>query len=284
MSYRVDMLEATLDQIEEAVVIIDSESNVLFWNKTAAELTGYPSEDVIANPCPALYSTRSNSPELESGKPNATTLNHKSGYAVPGMLRVLDLRDPLGQSSGKALLFYPIDELDNLASSDSSDSPDSTDIERSHADMNDRLEAAHHQWVTAAIPFGLLWITVDQAECLRTSHGRDACESMLRIVQQTLSRQMKPAEIIGRWGISEFLVLTHERTADLLIEHARRLAGIARTADFRWWGDRIGLTVSIGAAFTTEGHSLRSTLNGALNAMHSAVYAGGNQVVEARGF
>ena len=26
------------------------------------------------------------------------------------------------------------------------------------------------------------------------------------------------------------------------------LAGLARTADFRWWGDRVSLTVSVGVA------------------------------------
>jgi diguanylate cyclase (GGDEF)-like protein len=281
MSYRVDMLEATLDRMEEAIVIVDSQSNVLFWNKTAAELTGYLSEEVLAHTCPDLYATHANHVDSESSKPNATTINHKCGYAVPGMLRVFDLHDPLGESSGKALLFYPIDELDTLTPADSSGS---VDIERSQAEMSDRLEAAHHQWMTANIPFSLLWITIDQAEALRTSHGRDACESMLRTMEQTLSRQMKPAEIIGRWGLSEFLVLTHERTSKMLLEHAQRLAGVARTADFRWWGDRIGLTVSIGAACASEGHTLRSILNGALNAMHSATYAGGNQVIEARGF
>ena len=69
---------------------------------------------------------------------------------------------------------------------------------------------------------------------------------------------MKPAEIIGRWGDNEFLVIAHERTAELLSEHARRLAGFARTADFRWWGDRIGLTVSIGASHAIEADTLQS--------------------------
>jgi len=29
---------------------------------------------------------------------------------------------------------------------------------------------------------------------------------------------------------------------------AQALAALARTADFRWWGDRLSITVSIGAA------------------------------------
>jgi diguanylate cyclase (GGDEF)-like protein len=128
-----------------------------------------------------------------------------------------------------------------------------------------------------------LWVTVDQAQSMRTTHGRDACEAMLRTVEQTLLRQMKPTEVIGRWGNNEFLVLTHERTTELLADHARRLAGLARTADFRWWGDRLGLTVSIGASHATEGETLQSLLHRARQGMHASGYAGGNQVTEARG-
>jgi len=148
--------------------------------------------------------------------------------------------------------------------------------------MEDRLDAAHHQWKTSRMPLGLLWITVDQAHELRRTHGCDACEAMLRTIEQTLLRQLKPAEVIGRWGNNEFLVLAHERTTELLVEHARRLAGLARTADFRWWGDRVGVTVSIGVSHAADGDTLQSLLNRARQAMQTSSYAGGNHVTEAR--
>ena len=206
-------------------------------------------------------------------------MNHRLGHSVPGMLRRIALRGSLGEPAGTALLFYPVEQVDALPHGESGEG---ADIERSQADMEDRLEAAHHQWATARMPFGLLWVTVDQAQAMRKTHGRDACEAMLRTVEQTLLRQMKPAEIIGRWGNNEFLVLAHERTAEALLEHARRLAGLARTADFRWWGDRLAVTLSIGASQAAEGETLQSLLNRARHAMHSSGYAGGNQVTEAR--
>ncbi|HEV2618752.1 MAG TPA: diguanylate cyclase [Acidobacteriaceae bacterium] len=287
MSCRVGLLEAALNHMEEAVVILDDQSNVLFWNKAATDFTGYPSQDVLSHPFPDLYrigADRSNrpaaaAPSAQLKSPTLVTMSHKLGYSVPGMLRRVAL-DAIDEPSGEALLFYPIEELDALPHGDSTHQ---LGVERSQADMHDRLEAAHHQWLTNRLPFGLLWITVDQAEALRVSHGSDACEAMLRTVEHTLLRQMKPAEIIGRWGDSEFLVVAHERTVENLIEHAQRLAGIARTADFRWWGDRVELTVSIGVSIAAEGLTLQSLLNSARGAMHAAIYAGGNQAMEARG-
>ncbi|MGD0888309.1 MAG: hypothetical protein ABR889_03590, partial [Acidobacteriaceae bacterium] len=67
-----------------------------------------------------------------------------------------------------------------------------------------------------------------------------------------------------------------------LVDHARRLAGLARTADFRWWGDRVGLTVSIGASQAIEGDTLPALLKRARQAMQTSGYAGGNRVTEAR--
>jgi GGDEF domain-containing protein len=73
----------------------------------------------------------------------------------------------------------------------------------------------------------------------------------------------------------------------MLLEHARRLAGSARTAEFRWWGDRVGLTLSIGAAYVGRGdgaktESLGRLLERARQAMQASVEAGGNQVTHAR--
>lgn len=292
MSDRVVMLEATLNLMDEGVAILDEHSIVLFWNAAAATLTGYSAEDMIWQRCPAdLYKVNeehrtivnTSSPHDSNELPRWPTLvsmSHKHGHTVPGMLRNVILRDPVGTATGEALLFYPVEETDALPHGECGED---MGIERSQADMEDRLDAAHHQWVTSRTPFGLLWIIVDQAQSLRKTHGRDACEAMLRTVEQTLLRQMKPAEIIGRWGCNEFLVLTHERTSDLLIERAQRLAGLARTADFRWWGDRVGLTVSIGASHAVEGNTLQSLLHNARQAMQASEYAGGNHVSESRG-
>ena len=133
-------------------------------------------------------------------------------------------------------------------------------------------------------PFGVLWITVDQARDLRKTHGVGACEAMLEKVERALANGLRPAEEMGRWGDDEFLVLSHERTPEMLAAHAQALAGLARTADFRWWGDRVSLTVSIGAAQAERGRDAwRNLLERAKAAMLSSFHAGGNQITSAPG-
>jgi diguanylate cyclase (GGDEF)-like protein len=318
MGDRMAMLEATLDLMEEGIAVLDEQSKVVHWNKAAAVLTGYTAQDLICRPCPddlfradqqhrgkvvasaeadlkagLADGSRVSGPSLiqppaeqtQSADPfmerlTLVSMHHKLGHQVPGMLRKVTLQDLQGVPMGAVLLFYPAEEVDALPRGESGEV---VGIEASQADMEDRLDAAHHQWTTGGMPFGLLWITVDQARSLRKTHGRDACEAMLRSVEDTLLRQMKPMETIGRWGDNEYLVIAHERSSELLTDHARRLAGLARTVDFRWWGDRIGVTLSIGTSHAIEADSLQCLLNRARHAMRASEYAGGNHVTEARG-
>lgn len=203
------------------------------------------------------------------------TMKHHLGHTLPAMLRNLPLRDDLGKRIGSVLLFRPAEELDAIPHGENADG---IGLSRSQAEIEDRLEAAFHEWKTENFPFGLLWITIDQAAQMRRTHGRDACEAMLRIVEHRLAQGLRPNEVIGRWGSDEFLVLSHERTAQMLNTHGEHLAGLTRTADFRWWGDRVGLTASIGLAQAMENDTLPRLMLEAQQAMHASIYAGGNHV------
>src|SRR5271157_5106726 len=94
---------------------------------------------------------------------------------------------------------------------------------------------------------------------------------------------LRPGEELGRWGEDEFLVISHELTPEMLAAHAEVLAGLARTADFHWWGDRVSLTVSIGAAQAAPAESLAQLLERAQEAMVSSIHAGGNHITFAPG-
>lgn len=211
----------------------------------------------------------------EANRGILVTMKHHLGHTLPAMLRNLPLRDDLGKRIGSVLLFRPVEELDAIPHGDNAEG---LGLSRSQAELEDRLEAAFHEWKADHVPFGLLWITIDQAAQMRRTHGRDACEAMLRIVEHRLAQGLRPNEVIGRWGSDEFLVLSHERTAQMLTAHGEHLAGLTRTADFRWWGDRVSLTASIGSAQAMGDDTLSRLMLEAQQAMHASIYAGGNHV------
>jgi diguanylate cyclase (GGDEF)-like protein len=208
----------------------------------------------------------------------AVRAQHKLGHEVCTMARVLPLRDDLGARIGTAVLFHPAECLDGLPHGVTGASED---IEASQVDLEERLESVFEEFIHNGPTFGVLWIMVDQAQELRKTHGAGACEAMLEKVEHILAHGLRPAEHMGRWGEDEFLVISHERTSALLAEHAKVLTGLARTTDFRWWGDRVSLTVSIGVAQAEQTCALANLLERAKAAMISSFHAGGNQITRA---
>ena len=190
------------------------------------------------------------------------------------------LRNDLGARIGLSVTFHPAESLDALPHGENSEG---AEVENDQTEFEDRLSAMFEDFQQGGESFGVLWITVDQAHALRKTHGAGACDAMLDKVERALANGLRPAEEMGRWGDDEFLILSHERTPELLAVHAQALAGLARTADFRWWGDRVPLTVSIGAAQASEDGNLADLLERAKAAMFTSFHAGGNQITSARG-
>lgn len=293
MTDRVDLFEAAIDSLPEGLVLLHGDSDepfeVIFGNQAAVAITGYNEFDLVGRAVPDALMPLLGCGSKDEEETAATThpgrgfmarVRHKMGHEVSVIVRHLVLRDALGQHIGTGILFHPAEHLDALPRGECGE--DET-VESSQADLEDRLQDLIEDYTRGGPPFGVLWISVDQAHDLRKTHGTGACQTMLKKVEQTLVQGLHPGEYLGRWGEDEFLVISHERTQAMLAGHAQKLAGLARTADFRWWGDRISITVSIGACQADNATTLPGLLGRAQAAMASSSLAGGNQISSASG-
>ena len=213
----------------------------------------------------------------QPGQGTLVWARHKLGHDVRVLTRTAVLLDRLGEAIGIAALFHPVESLDALPHGDTSGSEE---VGASQTDLEERLSNEFEDYKRGGPPLGVLWIGIDQAAELRKTHGVGACQAMIEKVHHTLAQGLRPAEELGRWGDDEFLIIAHERTAEMLNAHARTLAGLARTTDFRWWGDRISLTVSIGAAQVRREpeETLPRLLERARAAMETSMQQGGNRI------
>lgn len=288
MSDRTELLESALYSLPEGVGVFSEADEVVWWNEAAESITGFAGMDLLQRPIPEVLE-----PLLQNGPKRIELVNrtahgalvrvrHKLGHEVAVMAQALVLRDGLGGRIGTAAVFHPAESLDALPHGETEED---ADVAASQADLEDRLRVEFEDFMQGGPPFGVLWIGVDQARELRLTHGAAACHAMLDKVWHALAPGLRPSEVIGRWGDDEFLVIAHERTPEMLAAHAQRLAGLARTADFRWWGDRVSLTVSIGAAQVERGpdETLAQLLERAQNAMEASMREGGNRISSAPG-
>ena len=289
MAARTELLESALDGLAEGVALADHDGRVALWNRAAETITGFAGIEIAGRGVRKLLDAlvvggaqhwiRQTDVE-KSGYGLLVRVRHKAGHEVPVMARSLVLRDGLGTRIGTGVVFHPAESIDRLPHGQlGEESP----IGESQTEIEDRLATMHEDFLQSDVSLGVLWVTVDQACALRRTHGVRACEAMLEKMERTLASGLKPSEEIGRWGDDEFLVLSHERTPTMLAAHAQTLAGLARTTDFRWWGDRVSLSVSIGAAQAERGEPLAGLLERAQTAMFASVRAGGNHITAAQG-
>jgi diguanylate cyclase (GGDEF)-like protein len=291
---RVQLYEATIDSLPEGLGLLHGDSEgtaqVVFWNQAAVAITGITGFDIIGHVVPdSLKPLLDNiscddrpvtEASTHSGGGFRASVHHKLGHEVSIFVRHLVLRDGLGQRIGSGILFHPADHFDALPRGESGEDES---VKSSQAELEDRLEDLIEDHMRGGPAFGVLWINVDQAADLRKTHGAGACETMMEKIENALLQGLRPGEHLGRWGEDEFLVISHERTPAILADHAQKLAGLARTADFRWWGDRISVTVSIGAAQADCTTTLPDLLGKARSAMTSSFVAGGNRITSALG-
>ncbi|MDR3723430.1 MAG: diguanylate cyclase [Terracidiphilus sp.] len=284
---RGELLEALLDCLPDGVVVISQEGVAVCWNRAVEAITGYAALEVVGKPLPEQLEVLANTAMDDEAWPGAghrrrLELRHKMGHVIKAIAMRRVLRDGLGGRIGWVMLIHPAQSLDALPHGESDGN---TTVLSSQEELEVRLQQKFGDFREGGEPFGILWISVDQAHILRKTHGAGACEAMLAKVQDAMAQGLRAADEMGRWGTDEFLVIAHERTAEMLAAHAQTLAGLARTADFRWWGDRVQLTVSIGfrQAEPDEEGTLDELLKSARKAMEASIHAGGNTITEASG-
>ncbi len=285
-----ELLEAALHSRPDGIALLDIGGEVVFWNRAAELITGYNCVDVLARPIPALLGPLLSESALQENLPLGRVpplatgalvhVRHKLGHTVPAIARRVELRNGIGERIGMAVVFHPSESLDALP--DGEGGEQIREIQ-SRAELEERLQAEFDDFSQGGPPFGVLWIGIDQAEEMKKTHGMDACRVMLDKVRRAIARGLRPSEEMGDWGEGEFLVLAHERSQEMFLSHAQTLTGLARTADFRWWGDRISLTVSTGAAQACRrgDESVEQLLNRARHAMETSSHAGGNRTTVA---
>jgi diguanylate cyclase (GGDEF)-like protein/PAS domain S-box-containing protein len=282
MADRAELLESALDGMQDGIALIDMKGEVSFWNQAAEEATGYEAAEVVGHTTQLAPASELLQQTNEAGRGTLLTARHKLGHEMQVMARVLALRDGLGERIGAAIVFHPAERLNTLPHGRRSEC---APVTASAVDFEEYLRSEFEDCAGDGLPFGILWIRVDQAERLRKTHGAGACEAMLTKLEHALAVGLRPSEILGRWGDDEFLIISHEHTAEMFAAHARTLVWLARKADFRWWGDRVLLTVSIGAAQAClpGDENLAQLLERAQGALEISARSGGNCVTQVQG-
>lgn len=132
-----------------------------------------------------------------------------------------------------------------------------------------------------ARPIALVFLDLDHFKALNDRHGHAAGDRALVAVAHALRHELRPTDLLGRYGGEEFVALLQGVDRDNALQVSTRLCRRVSRLDAVAGNGGEGLSASIGVAIRTPADTLQSLIERADAAMYAAKLGGRDRVVMA---
>jgi two-component system cell cycle response regulator len=275
-----EVFRAVLESLPVGVYIEDRNGTILFWNQSAERITGHKRYEVIGHSqrenilaqcdghnCPACgekcpFDTRS----IEGRERELRLcLRHKNGHPVAVVFRINPLRNLQGVVNYVVGSFEEPHAALRTANKSRPAVPaggvDDTTGVANHGYIEFHLRENLAGFVQYQVPFGVMCLQLDRFERLRSAYGRQATDTMLRVITETLRNSLRPSDLLGHWGDDQFLTVLPNcggRGAEMASE---RLQKLVAGAGIHWWGEQLSIATSVGYASAETGDTVESLVD-----------------------
>lgn len=143
------------------------------------------------------------------------------------------------------------------------------------------FELAHREFARAkrySRPLAALMVDIDLFKPINDQLGHSAGDEVLRMVATQIRNGLREADLAGRYGGEEVVVLLPETSEDAAMAAAERLRRRVAQASVETGGHRIAVTISLGVASVDGCADLGAMLRHADDALYRAKNAGRNCV------
>jgi diguanylate cyclase (GGDEF)-like protein len=127
-------------------------------------------------------------------------------------------------------------------------------------------------------PLTLALIDLDYFKNVNDRHGHLAGDKVLRRIGKLLGSALRPSDIVARWGGEEFVGLLHRMTPESLATIAEKLRLLVESSFIEVDGERVRVTVSVGATFIRPGDTVQSVIARADRLLYASKTGGRNRV------
>lgn len=127
-------------------------------------------------------------------------------------------------------------------------------------------------------PISVLFLDLDHFKLLNDRQGHHTGDRALVAVAKALAVELRPGDLLGRYGGEEFVALLDATTAQPAMQVATRLCRRVHRLEIPVDGESKWLTVSIGVAMRVDGDDLESLVERADKAMYEAKLNGRNRI------
>jgi diguanylate cyclase (GGDEF)-like protein/PAS domain S-box-containing protein len=292
-----NLCNSVLDQIQDAVVWVDENRKVVYWNKAAERISGREAASVLGRACselPTLFwdpsgvdICRDKCPvamTLKDGAPRTLDvyLQHKEGFRMPAALRIIPVFKDGGEIVGavetftgtapKVTIPLALAELEKMGLVDSESGIPS----KQYLDMtlNTRLE----EFQKYGLSFGMIYVDIDNYGKILEKQGRFNASKIIRTVARTLYKNIRFFDIVGRWGTEEFVIILLNIDEGRLDIVANKLRLLVAESYITTETGMLNTTVSMGASLVLRYDTVESLVKRGEQLMMHSKWLGKNRV------
>jgi PAS domain S-box-containing protein/diguanylate cyclase (GGDEF)-like protein len=272
-----ELYRAILESLPVGLYVVDPDRKILLWNEAAERISGYRAAEVTGRHCHdniLVHCDRHGSVScggacplaetMHDGHPRETEvfLRHKLGHRVPVYVRALPLRKECGTIVGAVEIFE---------ARASAPEPERREIDLDrHSEAGRRLldrpllelllAEQFREFKAWHKPFAVLCIRIENLNHFIEMYGRPAADEVIAAITGTVTGSLRHTDHVGRWTLDRMVAIMPNFRAPALPEIARRLRELLAQTAVLWWGDRLAVALTVGAAGVQEGDTAESIL------------------------
>lgn len=286
---RNEILSTIMEYAGDAIIMIDDNGKVTFWNPAAERILGYSKEEIIGKDLhmfmiqdmrlyeayrEAFKRFRSTEKGSVVGKTVEMKTRHKNGYEIDvelslSAVKIKDawhaigiIRDISERKRFEELLYRQsiTDPLTNIYNRRFFMQMLEQEIERTKRNKK---------------PFSLVMFDLDHFKNINDRFGHAAGDIVLRSVADTVKGRIRKTDYFARWGGEEFIILLPETSLNNAVELAEELREQISTMELQGIGD---VTASFGVTEYSDTDTIDTVLIRVDNMLYEAKGEGRNCV------
>jgi diguanylate cyclase (GGDEF)-like protein/PAS domain S-box-containing protein len=286
-----------LENLYDGICFINSERKVTFWNTGAERITGRPAKQVLGilmgsdilqhideagfalngMNCPLVATATDASPrEME------IYIRHAEGYPIPVLVKTFPIFSKTGRLVGAAELFSDNPVLTRAKrraeSLEQTLAYDPLTLVGNRKHLEHRLRGALLEFQYSNIPFGILFIDIDNFKAFNDEYGHIIGDKVLHVVANTLRHNLRDTDTAGRWGGEEFLAIVFDVEEEEIKTLAEKLRLLVKQTIIPAKGRIPSITISVGGTIVQPNDTLESLIHRADKLMYKSKAGGKNRV------
>jgi diguanylate cyclase (GGDEF)-like protein/PAS domain S-box-containing protein len=293
----VEFYKSVLDNIDDGVYFVDRDRRISYWSQGAERITGYPSEAVLGRSCAdgilvhvdgsGISLCQSGcllAATMEDGEPRQAHLylHHSEGHRLPVVVRSTPIRGPSGEVEGAVETFSDNSRLQTalkrvheLSAAVVRDPLTGIGNRRS---VESQLKDCLAECRRSGRRMGALFVDIDHFKAVNDNYGHDVGDQVLKMVANTLKRNLRVSDVIGRWGGEEFVAVIKGIEEARLLVTAEKLRMLVANSFLDLQGDPLGVTISLGATLTHPEDTPKTLVKRADSLLYRSKTEGRNRV------